>query len=205
VGAARKAGVRRFLHQSAIGVRADPGFPYLRSKWMGEMAVQQSGLDWSILRPSIIVGQGDEFLSELKKAILMGPFLPIIGNGRTRFQYIWVEDVARCLAMLLRMPQASGQIIEIGGPQYISYGRTMEMVAETLGRKRIKLHIPVPVMTPIVQMMGLVMRRPPLTIHQLKMLALDNVTALDSVQRTFSFQPRPLSEIIGYLKGKPGG
>ena len=200
VNSAKKAGVKRFVHLSAIGARADMDFPYLRSKWLGEQAVQQSGLDWTILRSSIIIGRGDEFLRELKKPILMSPIMPIIGKGNSRFQYIWVEDVARCLAMSIDMPKASRQIIEIGGPQYITYEETMDRIASTLGKKRLKAHIPIPIMTPIVKLMGLILPRPPITSNQLKMLELDNITELDTAKRNFGFEPRPLSEVIGYLK-----
>lgn len=202
VNAAKKAGVKRFIHLSAIGSRADLDFPYLRSKWLGEQAVQQSGLDWTILRSSIIIGRGDEFLRELKNPVVMSPVIPIIGSGKSKFQYIWVEDVARCLAMSLNMSNSSQQIIEIGGPQYITYEETMDMIAATLGKKRLKAHIPIPIMTPIVKLMGLVLPRPPLTSHQLKMLALDNITALDTVKRNFGFEPKPMSEVIAYLREK---
>lgn len=202
VAAAKKAGVKRFVHQSALGARDDSNFPYLHSKWFGEQVVQKSGLEWTISRPSIIIGEGDEFLSELKKPVTMSPFVPIIGSGRSKFQYIWVEDVARCLSMMVDSPNLKGRIIEIGGPHYFTYEETVDMIAMTLGKRRAKVHIPIPVMAPIVRLMGVLLPRPPLTHHQLRMISLDNITELDSVRRNFGFDPRPVSEIIGYLKGK---
>lgn len=202
VDAARKAGVKRFIHLSAIGSRADEAFPYLRSKWLGELAVRQSGLDWTIFRSSIIIGRGDEFLRELKNPIIMSPIMPILGSGKSKFQYIWVEDVARCFRMSLSMPDMSRRIVEIGGPEYVTYEETMDRIAVTLGKRRFKAHIPIPVITPVVKLMGLVMSRPPITTHQLKMIGLDNITALDAVKRNFGFDPKPMSEVIGYLKEK---
>lgn len=198
--AAKKSGAKRLLHLSAIGARADTDFPYLRSKWLGEQAVQRSGIDWTILRSSIIIGPGDEFLRELKNPITMSPVMPIIGNGKARFQYIWVEDVARCISISLDAPINTQRLIEIAGPEHVTYEETMDMIARTLGKKRLKAHIPVPVMSPLVKLMNLILPRPPLTSNQLKMLDLDNITALDSVKRNFGFEPKPISEIIGYLR-----
>ncbi|MSQ31677.1 MAG: hypothetical protein EXR59_00330 [Dehalococcoidia bacterium] len=82
----------------------------------------------------------------------------------------------------------------------MTYEETMDMIASTLGKKRLKVHVPIPLTTPVVKLMGVILSRPPLTSHQLKMLELDNITALDSVKRNFGFEPKPISEIIGYLR-----
>lgn len=195
--AAKRAGVEHFIYMSNIGASPEPGFPFLYSKWRGEGAVKESGLAYTIFRSSVMFGEGDGFVRVLADLIRRTPVVPIIGDGKTRFQLIWVEDTARCLATALEERAYRGRTVEIGGPEHLSYEDIVDLVISALGKRRLKLHIPVPLMRPVVWGMERVLRNPPVTGHQLSMLDRHNITELDAVEKSFGFKPTPLRQKIG--------
>ena len=198
--AAKAAGVRDFIHVGAIGSRDDPSFPYLHSKWLGEQEVINAGLTYTILRASIIFGEGDGFVTTLAKLVHAFPLVPVIGDGKTKFQYIWVKDVATCVTLCLDDPSIRGTTLEIGGPEIVTYEETVDLLAGALGKRRAKLHVPVPFMVPMVKFMEWGPVRSPITSAELKMVNLDNVTELDSVQRHFGFSPQRLADALDYVQ-----
>ncbi len=207
VDASRAAGVRRLVQLSAIGADPDPMFPYLFSKWQGEQWVQGSGLEWVILRSSVIFGKGDGFFSLLAKAISTpAPFLVIPGDGTAIFQPIAAEDVARCLLAAVEQPERQGHIYEIGGPDQLTLEEITVAVAEATGRdwfgisKRKPLHLDPRLIRPGAVVMDKIMRNPLVTPQQLDMLVKPNVAALDAVVRDFGFEPKPLIPNLGYLR-----
>ena len=201
VAAARQAGVRCFVHLSAIGAQDDPRFPYLQSKMRGEQVVLQSGIPYTILRGSILFGPGDEFINTLAGVVRVSPLAPVAGNGNTRFQPIHVQDMAMCLVKALERDDLRGQTIEIGGPAYLTYDQIIGVIARTYRKWRHSVHVPMPVMRRMVWAMERTMPHPPATTHQLSMLAFDNIAQLDTVERVFGFTPRPLEGNIDYVHG----
>ena len=206
--AAKAAGVGRFLLLSAIGARPDRAYPYLMTKWQGEDLVRASGLSWTVLRSSIVYGEGDEFMTRLAALVRRppgvdckpAPFVPIIGSGRTRFQPIWVGDLAECIVRALGSPDVSDQIVEVGGPEQVTYEALVDIVMDTLNIRRPKVHVPVALMRPAVALMPLVYRDdPPITSTQLGMIELDSVAETDVVERVFGFPPARLRDKLGYL------
>lgn len=200
VNAAKAAGIKKLVHQSAIGARDDPHFLYHKAKWDAEQAVRESGLKYTIVRPSLIFGEGDEFFSTLASLVRWNPIVPIAGDGKTRFQPIWIEDVVTCLVECLKDGVHDNAVVEIGGPEHLTYEEMVDMVAQVLGKRRLKAHIPLFLMRPMASLMEFVLPKPPVTHEQLKMLAIDNVTEPDAVPRQFAFQPQRLADGLGYLK-----
>ena len=207
IEAARAAGVTRMLFLSAIGARPDRSYPYLLTKWQAEELVKGSGLSWTILRSSIVFGPGDAFMNRLATLVRrppsgdrkLAPFVPIIGSGKTRFQPIWVEDVADCIVRALGNQDLAGRLIEVGGPEQYTYEELVDLVMDTLNIHRPKVHVPVAFMRPAVALMPLVYRDPPITSGQLAMINLDSVAEPDVVQRVFGFQPARLRDKLGYV------
>src|SRR4029079_10174199 len=118
IAAARGAGVRRYVHMSAMGVSEDAPSEYGRTKAAGEKAVRASGLDWTIIRPSIVFGPGDGFVTLLAGLIRGNPgFIPVIGPGTTELMPVSVFDVARVFAASLEKPETIGKVFEVGGPK----------------------------------------------------------------------------------------
>ena len=197
--AAKEAGARCLVYLGAIGVRDEPRFPYFRSKWRAEQAVIASGVPYTILRASIQFGEGDEFINTLAGVIKAFPVVPVAGDGRPRFQPIAVEDVAECIAQTLDREKLRGQMIEVGGPKQLTYDEIIESIAKTYRLRRLKAHVPLAIMRRIVWTMEKTLPYPPATLHQLAMLAIDNITQLDALERVFGFRPRPLEDNIDYI------
>lgn len=173
VAACKRAGVRQYLHMSALGAGQTPASAYASTKGKAEERVRQSGLNWTIFRPSIIYGAGDSFFNKFKQMTAMLPVLPVIA-GQTRFQPIWVNDVARAFVASIGNRHVKGQTFELGGPDVFTFRELLEILMQTLGRTR--LLIPVPhfaarIMAAFMQFLP----TPPLTPDQLVLLGKDNV------------------------------
>jgi NADH dehydrogenase len=132
------------------------------------------------------------------------PVVPLPGDGSARFQPIAVGDVARCLVAALHSDAAPiaalGATYELGGPQYVSYADLMKLAGEAVGSRALLVKTPIPIMRIVVRAMGLVMKRPPATGEQFKMLELDSVAKLDSVKNAFGFEPISISGNLRYVK-----
>ena len=130
--AMKKAGVQRLVHVSALG--ADPQGPsmYQRSKARGETVLHNAGLDITILRPSVIFGAEDKFLNLFADLQSVAPFMPLAGSG-TRFQPVWVADVARAVAVCLQKPDTIGQTFELCGPDVLTLGELVKRAGQWAG------------------------------------------------------------------------
>ena len=173
--AAAEAGVSRLLHVSALG--ADPESPsaYSRSKAAGETAVRDAFPGAAILRPSVVFGPEDDFFNRFGALARILPALPLIGGGGTRFQPVYVGDVADAAAKLLADPSASG-VWELGGPRVYTFKELMQLVLHETGRRRLLL--PLPFGLAKLQAMFLqFLPNPPLTPDQVELLRRDNVVS----------------------------
>ena len=199
--AARKAGsVRHLVQVSAIGAANNPKLPYMRSKWQGEQQVINSGIPYTIIRPSLVFGPGDEFTNALGALTKVTPLVPVVGTGRNRFQPIHVDDLARCLALTLDRGDMRDRIIEIGGPEQLSYNELVRLIAGTLGKSRLLVHFPAWLIWLNVWAMEKALPRPPLNLEELRMISVRNVAAPREVDETFRFSPRPMGGNLEYLK-----
>lgn len=206
VEAAKAAGIARILHLSALAVDSRSPYGYLRSKGKGEDAVRASGLDWTIFRPSVLVGPEDEFANALARWLVITPLaFPLVGDGQTRFQPLWVEDLVSIMVAALQDANTVGKSYDLGGPEQLTYEAMVKRILFALHRSRALVKVPVPVMKPVVKAMELVLPKPPATTSLLDLLNVDNTTAPDSVERQFGFKPRPFREVIGYLNRYPFG
>jgi NADH dehydrogenase len=181
LAAAHKAGVRRYLHMSAMGSSADSPSEYGRTKAAGEAAVRASGLDWTIFRPSIIFGPGDGFVSLLAPIVRNNPgFIPVIGAGLTKFQPVSVRDVARVFAAALGKPETVGKTYEVGGPEVFTLNEVYREIAAAVGKAdKPLLHFPLWYGGLLARLFEWLARRglfrhPPLTRDQLRSLSRDN-------------------------------
>lgn len=173
---ARRLGLRHLVHVSAIGADAASDSAYARTKAEGEQAVLRAFPQAVILRPSIIFGPEDGFFNRFGSMAMISPILPLIGGGKTRFQPVYVGDVAAAAARALGLPEAQGQTYELAGARVYTFRQLMEILLNEIGRKRILLPIPFPV----ASLMGAVMQclpAPQLTLDQVRLLKRDNVAA----------------------------
>lgn len=200
VAAAREAGVGHFVNVSAIGADPDPAFPYHEAKWLAEQAVKGSGVPFTTLRPSIIFGRGDGFFVTLRGLVRYSiPAIPIAGDGSALFQPIAVEDVVACILLSLERGP-SNRVIEIGGPEQLTYEQIIDIIREAIGAgMRFKVHVPIGALMPVAALMDRLLANPPVTPAQLRMLARHNITRIDAVQHAFGVAPISFSANAGYL------
>lgn len=139
--ACRAAGVRRVVHVSALGVAANAPSRYLRSKAAGEEALRGAGLDLTILRPSLIFGAEDHLLNLFAKLQAVFPVMPLAGAD-SRYQPVWVEDVARAIALCLERRETIGQVIECTGPRTMTLRQIVELAGRLCGHPRRVIALP---------------------------------------------------------------
>lgn len=183
VDAAKAAGVKRFVYVSGVGAAADSPYHWFRFKWMAEQHVANSGLDWAVLRPTWVFGNGDHALNKLIGFTNFLPFLPMFGDGKQAMQPVFVDDVARAAADLATKPDVTGQVYEIGGPERMSMNEVLQTALAAKGRKRFILHQPVFVGKLIGTIAGMAPFAPPLTADAVEFIlqpAVADMTTLDA-------------------------
>lgn len=203
VEAAERAGIGRFVHLSAMGVVDDPSLGYLTSKWRGEQAVRGSSLDWVVLRPSLLFGEGDGFFNLVKTTLRWWSpgFVVIPGKGDTRFQPLSVDDLAIGVEKSLTDADRSGSVHELGGPQWMTYREIVDAVMAATGMKRLKLPMPTPLISALTAVTDRVLPIFPVSHDQVGSMRRPNSTDLDAFERTFGVEPRPLD--LAYLGREP--
>lgn len=180
--AARATGAK-LTHISAIGANAKSESSYGRSKGRAEDAILQTLPDAVILRPSIVFGQEDNFFNKFADMARTMPFLPLIGGGHTKFQPIFVEDVAEAVARSVDGKVEGGKIYELGGPEVLTFKQCLEEVLRVTYRKRGFISIPFGVaslMGSVASMVPLI--APPLTADQVTLLKTDNIVSAQATQ-----------------------
>ncbi len=177
---ARDLGVTRFAQISAIGAAADSTSRYARTKAAGEAAVREALPSAVILRPSVIFGPEDQFFNRFAAMAALSPALPLIGGGETRFQPVYVADVAAAVAEAIWNPALAGRDFELGGPGVYSFRALMELVLAETERRALLLPVPfglarlLGVAGDIIASTGI----PPLiTTDQLELLRRDNIVS----------------------------
>lgn len=190
--AAKSAGVKRFIHMSALGTRPNARSRYHQTKWKGEELVRKSGIPYVIFRPSIILGAGDSFGTMLAKLIRFSPgIVPGIGNGQNKFQPIAVEDVAACFVKSLDQVNVLAHEYTLAGPDVVTYDQLLDLIMETIKRMRLKLHIPMPLAKLLSKLPGF-----PASSDQLLMLEEDNTGDNRSMKQDFEIILKPLKQML---------
>jgi NADH dehydrogenase len=174
--AARQSRARTLVHMSAIGASDDSASHYARSKAQGEKRVRAAFPDAVVLRPSIVFGPEDSFFNKFAALARMLPALPLIGGGRTKFQPVFVGDVAAAIRKCIEDPATRGKTYELAGPTTYSFKDLLQFVLRTTGRRRLLLPIPFPLAMIQGAVLG-VLPKPLLTMDQVQLLKTDNVVS----------------------------
>ncbi len=203
VEAAKTAGVRRFVNLSQLG--ADAGLPYrfLASKGKAQDYVAASGLDWTAVRPSVVWGPEDEFANTFAKLVPLSPVIyPIVGDKNAKFESVWVDDVAEVFLKILEDDGTIGMEFEIGGPEILTLEEIERRTLEAVGRRRIMVRFPMPLLRVVVTLMETLLPAPPVTRSLLELLAVPNTTEKNAIRR-FVENPRPFTveNIRPYMRG----
>jgi len=196
VAAAEAAGVKRFVLGSGLGtVKAKQG-TYMSTRWGMEEAVRNSKLAWTIIQPSIVFGEGSEFFEAQARVMKALPVAAVIGGGKTRFQPVFVDDVARASIIAAEQDAKIGQTIAVGGPEYFTYDELINLILRTTKLNRFKLPLPLWA-AKINALLFSVLPKPPLTSATLELFAFDNVTSdPQMIEHEFGFKPEPLKKYL---------
>lgn len=197
---AAKAGAKRFIHISAIGVDKSQNAKYARTKANGEKAVKAAFESATIIRPGILFGAEDNFYNQFARMATYSPALPLIGGGKTRFQPVFVADVARAVAHAVNTPDTAGETYELGGPRVYTFREIMEYILHETRRSRPLVSLPFGVAS-LLGVAGECMPTPLLTRDQVRLFKYDNVA--DREAQTFAdmgIQPTAVEMVVpGYL------
>jgi len=175
---AKSKGVKRFVQMSALGADAESASAYARSKAAGEAAVKAVYPKASIVRPSVVFGPEDDFFNKLGEMAAILPVVPLPAGGETKFQPVFLNDVAAALAQLAG--NDAGGTYELAGPATFTFREIAELVLRETGRRRALLPLPGPLSGPVATLgdiLAFVGIKPPLTSDQLRLLATDNVVS----------------------------
>lgn len=204
-------GVARFVHVSALGIEQGVS-QYARTKRDGEMAVRRSFPRAVILRPSVVFGPEDGFFNMFACMARFLPALPLIGGGQTKFQPVYVCDVAEAIGKIVTMPPVGdknpeGKTYELGGPEILTLKQVYERMFRETARRRVMVSLPFPVARVQGALMGL-LPKPPLTADQVDSLKADSVVSSGALTfDALGLRPRGLDTILPtYLaRFRPGG
>jgi uncharacterized protein YbjT (DUF2867 family) len=197
IKAAKKAGVKRIIEISGLGTKPDKPGSYMQGRYMAEKMLKESGLDWTIIQPSVLFGKNAPFIKGLTDLIRTAPVVPLIGGGKVMFQPIYVEDVVTVIIKVLEDPAGTtNKTYTIGGPQYYSFTQVIDALSGAMHRKPIKASVPISLVGVGAAVMEAVLAKPPLTKAAMTLFSFDNTTDLNSVERDFGFTPMSFSTYL---------
>ena len=193
-----KSGIKRYLHMSALGTRPNAKALYHQTKYQAEEYVRKSKLIWTIFRPSLIFGLRDNFVNMLADLIRSSPVFPVVGDGLYQLQPVSVETVAAAFVKALEMEKTHYQTYELAGDSQtnrLTYNDLVDTIAEVIGKKAWKIHIPVWLMYSFAHLFG-GFESFPLTHTQITMLLEGNVCDEKPFYKVLGFEPKPFKEGI---------
>ena len=191
---ARRVGGKRLVHISGIGADAASPSPYIRSRGEGEAAVQAAFPGAVIVRPAVMFARDDGFLTTILRLLRVLPAYPIFGDGRTRLQPVYADDVAAAITQLLRQSKKPSPIYELAGPRVYSYEELLRTIARTAGLRPVLMRTPFGLWDAVAGLAE-ILPQPPLTRNQVELMQIDT-TASDNLPglRELGISPRSLEE-----------
>jgi NADH dehydrogenase len=200
--AAKKAGVKRYLHMSALGTRADGRSRYHQTKWAAEELVRRSGLAWTIFRPSLIYGPGDISINVLAKVVRRAPFVPVLGDGKGKIQPVSVQTVAQSFVAAIRNDESVGKTYDLCGPVAFTWNELYNKLLALYGMRKPKIHLPLPVARVQAAVFEKLLPNPPFNRDQLIMTKEDNVGDPLPAVRDFRLEQEAFEQ--GLARNLPG-
>ncbi len=172
---AREGATERFIHVSGIGSDSESASPYIRSRGEGERVVREAFPAATFIRPSVMFGRGDAFVTPVAKMLRRLPVFPLFGGGQTRLQPAYVEDVAEAIARAVQNSR-SEMYYELGGPRVYTYRSLLEVIARSLGKK--PLLVPVPFgLWRMLALIAEIFPQPAITRNQVELMQIDSVAS----------------------------
>lgn len=200
VDAAKAAGVAHFIGLSGVGAAEDAEYPWLRYKWQEEQHIIASGMAYTIFRPSWIYGERDVALNRFLGFAKLLPFVPVVGNGKTRINPLFVGDLAAHIVAAVENPAARMATYEMGGPVVMTMDEIIRVALRAAGKRRFLLHGPKPVMKLVASVIQFAPGRP-LTPGAVDFITMEGVADTSSLTATFGLPLTPLEQgVATYLR-----
>lgn len=202
VDAAKAAGVPRFVGLSGVGAAEDAEFHWLRYKWAEEQHIKASGVPFTMFRPSWIYGPRDVSLNRFLGFARFLPFIPIVGDGKTRISALFIDDLAAHVVAAVERDDVRGRIFEIGGPDVLSMDEVVRAALKAAGKKRFLMHQPASLMRMVA---GIAQRLPGrlLTPDAVDFITMDGVADTGPLVEAFGLRLTPIAEgLATYLPTK---
>jgi uncharacterized protein YbjT (DUF2867 family) len=192
--AARRAGTKRFVHLSGIGADASSPSPYIRSRGEGEAAVQAAFPGAVIIRAAVMFGPDDAFLTTILRLLRSLPAYPMFGDGRTRLQPAYADDVATAIAEVVRQSKKPYPIYELAGPRVYSYEELLRTIARSAGLRPVLMRMPFAFWGAVAGLAE-ILPQPPLTRNQVELMQIDTTASENRPGfRALGISPRSLEE-----------
>lgn len=198
VAAAKRAGVKRFIYIGGAGTREGQTAPWFRAKLRAEKAVRESGIPYTIFRPSWVYGPDDRTLNKFVAFARFLPFIPVIGNGQTKVQPVHVDDLADAVAASVKMERAVGKVYEIGGPQELTMDEIIRTMLRVMSKRRPLVHHPAWFMKLATIPMA-ILPEPPLSPAAVDFVLMEERVDNSALLRDFGIKMTPLEQGLAYL------
>jgi len=203
MSAMRETDVRRLVYLSRMGAEPASAFPLFRTRGQVETIVRDSGLDFTILQPSVTFGPEDVFTNVIAMLAKVVPFaLPIPDPGMSRFQPLWIDDLATCVSSALDRGDLVEETIPLGGPEHFTLEQIVTEVLAALGIRRRTLHVRMPLAQGASGAFDLLLPRNPLPQWLLEIITFGSAGDLSTIPRCFGFDPSRFTNCLDYLRGK---
>ena len=196
VDACKRAGVGKLVLLSSLGARTNAATNYLRTKRQAEKIIEESGIPFTIFRPSLVFGVGDRVVSHLVAMVRYSPLIPVVAPQDVRLQPVWVGDVATAVVGSIADASTNGHVYELGGPVQMTIEQLVELVKKSLGRTALSVRIPGLLATPLVRLGERLFDDPPLTIQQLEILESGGTCDPNPAAVTFGLRMRALADVL---------
>jgi uncharacterized protein YbjT (DUF2867 family) len=201
VDAAVDAGVRQIIFLSHLGADRASAYPVMKSKAIAEEHIRRSGLDFTILRSSLVFGPQDSFTVGLAQLLSAIPAIFLVpGDGRSLVQPIWIDDLVMCLAWVLEDRLTTNQTIEVGGPEHMTFLESIQTIMTAMGIQRTLVSVRPPYLRAMTVFLEHLLPGLPVSNYWLDYLAVNHTCALDTVPRIFGLMPSRFTYKLEYLK-----
>ena len=202
--AAKQTGVERFIYLSHIGADRASAFPVHKAKGIAEEHLRKSGVPHTIVRSSIVFGPDDHFTTDLAGLLRRAPgIFPIPGDGQTRIQPLWVEDLVTCLLWAMESPETINKTYEVGGSEYFTLRQTAENIMQVIGKRRLLASVSPPFLRAIVVTFETFIPGFPASSFWIDYYAVHRTCPVDNLPRTFGLMPARFTYRLDYLAQKP--
>lgn len=195
IDAAKAATVRQFIGLSGVGAAEHARYHWLRFKWQEEQHIRASGVPFTIFRPSWIFGPRDVSLNRFLGFARWLPFVPVVGDGKTRINPLYVNDLAAHVLSAVGKERATGQVFELGGPAVMTMDEVIRTALRVTGKRRFLLHQPKPLMKAAAAVVQFVPGRP-LTPDAIDFVTMEGVADTSLAESVFGLRLTPLEDAL---------